>query len=92
MPKKIYLYGLAGAESMYRVVTHSYIDDEFRTIKDMKLHAMWMKSKMPSVEHVYAIDQRPGLAADYKNAWRHNSIESYAIFKDILEREGIMVI
>ena len=92
MPKRIYLYGLAGAENMYRVVDHMYIDGDKYSTKEAKLQAAWMKSCKPSIEQVYVIDQRPGLATDYKHAWRHNSIESHAIFKDILEREGIRVI
>ena len=90
--KRIYLYGLAGAEQKYRIVTHSYIDEDNYSIRNIAGHAAWMAHTNSSVEHVYAIDMRPGLAYDYKRAWTRNSIESYAIFKDILEREGIRVI
>ena len=90
--KRIFLYGLAGASDAYRIVKYSYIDDEYRSIKDIKLHAYWLKSKNPSIKYVFAIDERPGLAADYTRAWKQNSIESYAIFKDILEREGVLIV
>lgn len=48
--------------------------------------------KNPDVEHVYAIDNRYGLRRDYKESMKQNSIESHYIFKDILEREGMLVI
>ena len=90
--KRIYLYGLAGADNSYRVVSHSYIEESEYSIRNIVGHAGWMIHKNPTIEHVYAIDMRPGLANDYKNAWKRNSIESYAIFKDILEREGLLII
>ena len=91
MSNIIWLYGLGGAEDMYRVVDHVSIKREEAGIREMKLQAMWMRQSMPSIKLVYAIDQRPGLAQDYKNAWRKNPIESHAIFKDILEREGNLI-
>lgn len=90
--KRIYLYGLADAENTYRVVWHSYIEGSEFSIKDLVLHALWMRMKVPSVDHVYAIDMRPGLAADYKRAVKLNTIESNIIFKDILEREGLLIL
>ena len=46
----------------------------------------------PSIEHVYAVDQRPGLRRDYIESIKENSIESCYEFKDILEREGLKII
>lgn len=48
-----------------------------------------MKMKYPNIERVFAIDNGRGLARDYREACKKNSIESHAIFKDILEREGL---
>ena len=87
---RVYLYGLAGASEMYRIVSHMYIDTEkygydTRVEKEEARNMAW---KNPSIKRVYAISMRPGLARDYTEAWTKNSIESYNIFKDILEREG----
>ena len=90
--KRIFLYGIAGAADSYRVVSNSYIDEDNFSIRNIAGHAAWMIHKNPTIEHVYAVDQRAGLAYDYKRAWKQNSIESYAVFKDILEREGLLVI
>lgn len=90
--KKIFLYGLAGADEMYRVVRYSYIEAENISIKNIVGHAGWLRFKNPTIEHVYAIDERAGLAGEYRTAWKRNTIESHAIFKDILEREGLLII
>ena len=90
--KRIYLYGLANAKEQYRVVWHSYIEPEEFSTKNVKAHAAWMRLEHPSVEHVYAISMRPGLARDYQNAVRRNTIESNVIFKDMLEREGLFIL
>ena len=87
---RVYLYGLAGASEMFRIVNHEYIDVETYGYSTQyeNYRAREMARENPSIKRVYAISMRPGLARDYKNAWTKNSIESYAIFKDILEREG----
>ena len=90
--RRIYLYGLTGVENQYRIVRYSYIDDERISIDTIRMHATWMKLHYSSIEHVYAIDGRRGLAASYREAIKNDSIESLIIFKDILEREGIKVI
>lgn len=51
--------------------------------------ASMMKIRYPNIERVYAMDNRHGLRRDYTVASKKNSIESWAIFKDILEREGL---
>lgn len=95
--KRIYLYGLANAENRYKAVRHSYIDeyrlgDNIDIVKEMKACASWMKNHDGRVEHVYAMSMRPGLAYDYKRAWMTDTIESNVIFKDILEREGLLIL
>lgn len=45
----------------------------------------------PSIEHVYLISNRHGLKREFQESIKRNSIESCAIFKDTLEREGIQI-
>ena len=90
--KKIFLYGIANAEDAYRVVMYSYIEDEFVSIRNLIIHASWMRFENPSIDHVYAIDNRKGLAYDYRRTIKQNTIESNVSFKDILEREGLLII
>lgn len=91
----VYLYGLGGADQNYRVIRYTPIEIDnlvgttFGVINTFKYEACMMKQRFPSIERIFMIDNRRGLNRDYQEAWRKNSIESYAIFKDILEREGV---
>ena len=89
---QVILYGIAGAENQYRVIRYFIIDAELVSISNIVYQANMLKIKNPTIEHVYAIDNRRGLRRDYVESYKRNTIESCAIFKDILEREGIMII
>lgn len=90
--KRIFLYGMTGAEDQYRVARYFCIDQRDLSIENIIYSAQMMKIKNPSIERVYAMDDRYGLRRDYMESIKKNSIESCAIFKDILEREGLRVI
>ena len=92
--KQIFLYGIAGASDQYRVVRYTCIDLELESlsIRDLMYEATALEVRYPSVEEVYAIDNRHGLRQDYMRAFKKNSIESWAIFKSILQTEGLKVI
>ena len=89
--KPIYLYGISGARDQYRVVRYEEINPEHFSIGYAKHAAAMMRIRYPSVEHVYAMDQRYGLRNDFMEAFKKNSVESWAIFKDILETEGLRI-
>lgn len=89
---QVILYGIAGAENQYRVIRYFIIDAELVSISNIVYQANMLKIKNPTIEHVYAIDNRRGLRRDYVESYKRNTIESCAIFKDILEREGVMII
>lgn len=90
--RQIILYGLGGAEKQYRSLCYYCIYDELISIKEIKYQAYLLKMRNPSVSMVFAIDNRYALKKDYINSYKENSIESCAIFKDLLEREGIRVL
>ena len=91
----VYLYGLGGADQMYRVIRYSAVEIDnlvgtnYGVIRTLKYEATMMRMKYPNIERVFAIDNGRGSARDYANALKTNTIESHAIFKDILEREGL---
>ena len=91
----VILYGLGGADQMYRVIRYSAVEIDnlvgtnYGVIRTLKYEATMMRMKYPNIERVFAIDNGRGLARDYANALKTNTIESHAIFKDILEREGL---
>lgn len=89
---KVYLYGLAGARDKYRVVRYSFIDGCSLSIASLMRYADWLKYYNPEIEHVYAIDNRTGLAEECKDAMRAKSIEDCVCFKYTLEHEGLMII
>ena len=90
--KRIYLYGIAGADRNYRIIRYDILNQDVISIRNIIYYSMRMRIKYPTIEHIYAIDSRKGLGGDYLEAIRKNSIESYAVFKDILEREGLLIV
>ena len=88
---QIILYGLGGARDKYRVMKYFVIFDDNVSIRTMKNEAEVLRIKNPSIEHVYAVDNRRGLKKDFEESIHQNSIESCAIFKDIIEREGLLI-
>lgn len=93
--KRIFLYGISGAHDQYRVVKYWCffdIDEEPVMIRDLVYQASMLQVKNPSIEHVYAIDDRHGLRGDFRTAMKQNSIEGWAIFKNILQTEGLQII
>ena len=90
--KQILLYGLSGAVYQYRAVAYYCIYEETVSIAEIKYQAETMRLRNPGVKQIYAIDNRTGLRREYTESYRKNTIESCAIFKDTLEREGMIVI
>lgn len=88
---QIYLYGILGASDAYRVARYEVLEGDYISVASMKREAAMMKLRQPNIQHVYAIDQRYGLRRDYVNAFKQCSVESWAIFKDILECEGLQI-
>lgn len=89
---KIILYGIGGPSKQYAVLGYYRIfEDELDIVGTIRREAEWLRANNPSILHVYMISNRRGLRRDYQEAVRVGNIESYAMFKDILEREGMRV-
>ena len=87
----IILYGIGDARYQYRVLRYFTIYDERADTSEVKRIARMMQVINPSIEHVYMITNRRGLKREFMESTKRNSIESCAIFKDTLEREGIKI-
>lgn len=87
----IILYGIGDARYQYRVLRYFAIYDERADTSEVKRIARMMQVINPSIEHVYMITNRPGLKREFMESIKRNSIESCAVFKDTLEREGIKI-
>ena len=88
--RQVILYELSGASKAYTVSNYFCIHEKFVSISTILEEAWRLRMRNPSIEHVFAIDNRYGLRRDYKESMKQNSIESHYIFKDILEREGML--
>lgn len=87
----IILYGIGDARYQYRVLRYFAIYDERADTSEIKRIARMMQVINPSIDHVYMITNRHGLKREFMESIKRNSIESCAIFKDTLEREGIKI-
>lgn len=85
--KNLILYGIGNARYQYRALRYFYVYDENADVAEIKRIARMMQVVNPSIEHVYLISNRHGLKREFQESIKRNSIESCAIFKDILERE-----
>lgn len=92
--KRVFLYGLAGAEDRYKIVRYVWFECEGveDIIEHIRREAAWLKFQNPSVEQVYGICESARLANAYKYTKRNDSIEANVTFKLMLETEGIPVI
>lgn len=86
MTRQVYIYGLGGADKMYKVLAYHFITEEEITITNIVYHASMLKARNPSVETVYVIDNYPGLRNDCKASMYKSTIENCAIFKNIAEK------
>lgn len=89
--KSIFLYGIGGARDQYRVIRYTRIDEPDFSIGTLMYEASIMRINYPSIEHVYAVDNRYGLGRTYLESVKKNSIESCAVFKDLIQRTGIEI-
>lgn len=95
---QIVLYGIGGADTQYVAIEYMIIpvrNDRpiIKSLRNLKAYSMMMKLENPTIKHVYAIKNRKGLAWDYRESIRErkNSIEARFAFRDILEREGVLI-
>lgn len=86
------LYGLGGVEDMYRALRYEVLNTDGLRVNDIQFEAVKMIEKNPSIKSVYLLDNRRGLGWEFHQSNRKATIESCAIFKDTLEREGIKII
>lgn len=88
----VVFYGLAGARDNYRPVAYRIETyGNIRGVKHLRYIASTLRAMNPTIESVYMVDNRYGLRGEYMTAYKNPSIENCAIFKDTLEREGVII-
>lgn len=90
--RQIFLYGIAGAKDQYRVLGYRFLVDENITIENMKRTAALLRMEYPSIERVYAIDNRYGLKQEVITVIKRPTVENCVLFKMRLEEEGNEII
>lgn len=90
--RKVYLYGIASVEKSYNIVRYQWLEGDSISIRQMIGAAQWMVENNSAIQHVYAVDDRPGLCREYRDAIQHQTIDRFVLFKNMLEREGLMVV
>lgn len=90
--KQVVLYGLGEAKDNYRALRYYIMQAEHMDVKGLKGAAEIMCSINPSIERVYVVDNRPHLLDEYYASHNAKVIEPCMIFRDTLERDGIVLI
>ena len=90
--KEIVLYGFGGPSDRYRVIRYSIVNAECLSIAELMAEAGFMKLTYPSIQQIYAVDNRWEFRKDYMKSAKTNSIEDWVIFRDTIERIGLKII
>lgn len=92
MTDQIVMYGLGGVEYKFKCLRFEVFEANEVRFSDIQYEAGRMIERNPSIEHVYVMSNRRGLAWEYIQSVKKDSIESCAIFRDTLEREAVKFI
>ena len=93
MDRRLFVYGIGGAEDNYRIVAYQYIkiNTSFDISHDSHAIAEWLRYRNPSIKHTYAIMESADIARMYKKARKTNSVEDNVCFKLMLEETGFII-
>lgn len=87
----IVLYGLAGPDKSYQALQYWRLTKNQPYLLMAIQEGLKRMEQNPCLEKIYLIDERYGLKSDFNLSLRRPSIENCAVFKDLLERDGVLV-
>lgn len=87
----IYAFGTDSRDSITKVADKYVLYGTDATISSAKYVARKMRENACEIESIFVLDSRVGLKQDFLSAAKENSVASWTIFKDLIEREGIRV-
>lgn len=90
--RQVFLYGLAGADTHYQIIRYCFLQDEAISIGNIVYNANRLVINNPTIKHVYAIDNRAGLAKQCHHAMKSGLIDDAVLFRLMLERDGLKII
>lgn len=88
MAKRVYLYAF---DSLCRIVNCKYLEEEAISVTNVLRLAEWMAESLPISMRVYAVDNRPGLYQDFREAIDLRDFTKQLAFADMISREGIRI-
>ena len=88
MAKRVYLYAF---DSMCKIVNYKYLEGDAVSVTNLRRLADWMAEYAPIPEKIYAVDDRPGLYQDFREAMDLRYFAKQLIFADMVSREGIRI-
>ena len=89
---EIVLYGIAGEDKSYQIIRYCRIEVGYFRAWHTRLLIKQMREEYPEIKQVFAIDNRPGLAAFCRRAMKEGNIDDKVLFKYMLEREGFEIV
>ena len=90
--KQVALSGPGDPKDTSSALRYYIMQAEHMDVKGLKGAAEIMCSINPSIERVYDVDNRPHLLDEYSAAHNAKVIEPCMIFRDTLDRDGIVLI
>lgn len=88
MARRVYLYAFNG---LLRVVDTKFLEGEAISVRDMRRVAEWMAETNADKTVIYAVDNRPGLYREFREAVRTGDFTRHIEFADTISREGILI-
>lgn len=88
---KFYLYGLEGADKNYRAARCEPVEKNQQYLIGAIEYKVEQLKKDPCVQTIYLMDNHYGLYHDFMASFRNKSIELCVVFKDLCERDGLIM-
>lgn len=89
--RKILVYALGGAKKNYIPLDYGWYFADQTSISDIRYIINDTIGDNDEVKYIYLIDPIKGIKYSYNRSLRDNSIESGVIFKDLLDRKGLLI-
>ena len=86
--RKILVYALGGAKKKYIPLDYGWYFVDQTSIRYIINDTIGDNDE---VKYIYLIDPIKGIKYSYNRSLRDNSIESGVIFKDLLDRKGLLI-
>lgn len=88
MKKRVYLYAF---DFLCRIVDCKFLEGEAVTVANMRRLADWMAESYPGPVAIYAVDNRPGLYKEFREAIDLRDFTKHVLFADAISDEGIQI-